>query len=134
MVLTLAGALVAALSRQMVRSVCGLALSSVGLAGLYYFLASPFLALMQILIYVGAVCVIIMFALMLSEPHEATAIPSLRINRRHRRSAGCRSVFRRFHCPCRQDCLDVAFRASEQRIRCRIWDGRFSPGTDSPLS
>jgi len=69
-VLTLAGALVAALARQMVRSVCGLALSSVGLAGLYYFLASPFLALMQILIYVGAVCVVIMFALMLSEPQK----------------------------------------------------------------
>jgi NADH:ubiquinone oxidoreductase subunit 6 (subunit J) len=65
--LTLAGALVAALSRIPVRSVCGLALSSVGLAGLYYFLHSPFLALMQILIYVGAVCVVIMFALMLSE-------------------------------------------------------------------
>jgi NADH:ubiquinone oxidoreductase subunit 6 (subunit J) len=69
-VVTLAGALAAALSRHMVRSVCGLALSSVGLAGLYYFLASPFLALMHILIYVGAVCVVIMFALMLSEPLE----------------------------------------------------------------
>jgi NADH-quinone oxidoreductase subunit J len=69
-VVTLTGALIAAWSRQMVRSVCGLALSSVGLAGLYYFLASPFLALMHILIYVGAVCVVIMFALMLSEPQE----------------------------------------------------------------
>lgn len=69
-VVTLSGALVAALSRHMVRCVCGLALSSVGLAGLYYFLSSPFLALMHILIYVGAVCVVIMFALMLSEPHE----------------------------------------------------------------
>jgi NADH:ubiquinone oxidoreductase subunit 6 (subunit J) len=69
-VLTLSGALVAALSRQMVRCVCGLALSSVGLAGLYYFLASPFLALMHILIYVGAVCVVIMFAVMLAEPQE----------------------------------------------------------------
>jgi len=74
-VLTLSGALVAALSRQMVRSVCGLALSSVGLAGLYYFLGSPFLALMQILIYVGAVCVVIMFALMLSEPRKQRISP-----------------------------------------------------------
>jgi NADH:ubiquinone oxidoreductase subunit 6 (subunit J) len=40
-VLTLAGAMVAALSHHMVRSVCGLALSSVGLAGLYYFIG-PF--------------------------------------------------------------------------------------------
>ncbi|MRR55767.1 MAG: NADH-quinone oxidoreductase subunit J [Deltaproteobacteria bacterium] len=67
---TLGGALIAALSRQMVRSVCGLAVSSLGLAGLYYLLASPFLALMHILIYVGAVCVVLMFALMLSEPQE----------------------------------------------------------------
>jgi NADH-quinone oxidoreductase subunit J len=68
--LTLCGALVAAISRRLVRSVCGLALSFVGLAGLYYFLNSPFLALMQILIYVGAICVVIMFALMMAEPHE----------------------------------------------------------------
>jgi NADH-quinone oxidoreductase subunit J len=68
--LTLSGALVAVLSRQLVRSVCGLALSFTGLAGLYYFLNSPFLALMQILIYVGAICVVIMFALMLAGPHE----------------------------------------------------------------
>lgn len=68
--LTLSGAVAAAISRRLVRSVCGLALSFLGLAGLYYFLNSPFLALMQILIYVGAVCVVIMFALMLAEPHE----------------------------------------------------------------
>jgi NADH-quinone oxidoreductase subunit J len=50
--------------------VCGLALCCIGLAGLYYFLHSPFLALMEILIYVGAVCVTIMFAVMLAEPDE----------------------------------------------------------------
>jgi NADH-quinone oxidoreductase subunit J len=42
----------------------------IGLAGLYYFLHSPFLALMEILIYVGAVCVTIVFAVMLAEPDE----------------------------------------------------------------
>ena len=42
----------------------------IGLAGLYYFLNSPFLALMEILIYVGAVCVTIVFGVMLSEPDE----------------------------------------------------------------
>jgi NADH-quinone oxidoreductase subunit J len=35
-------------------------------AGLYYYLNSPFVALMQILIYVGAVCVTIIFAVMLA--------------------------------------------------------------------
>jgi NADH-quinone oxidoreductase subunit J len=64
------GALVAVLSRRLIRSVCGLAICCVGLAGLYYFLHSPFLALMEILIYVGAVCVTIVFAVMLAEPDE----------------------------------------------------------------
>jgi NADH-quinone oxidoreductase subunit J len=50
--------------------VCGLAICSVGLAGLYYFLHSPFLALMEILIYIGVVCVTIVFAIMLAEPDE----------------------------------------------------------------
>jgi len=67
---TVAGALIAALSSRIIRSVCGLALCCVGLAGLYYFLHSPFLALMEILIYVGAVCVTIVFAVMLAEPDE----------------------------------------------------------------
>jgi NADH:ubiquinone oxidoreductase subunit 6 (subunit J) len=71
-VLTAAGAILAALSARIIRSVCGLALCSVGLAGLYYFLRSPFLALMEILVYVGAVCVTIVFAVMLAEPQESS--------------------------------------------------------------
>ena len=67
---TLLGAVVAAAARRLVYSVSGLALSFVGLAGLYVFLQSPFLALMQILIYVGAVCVVIMFAIMLADSVE----------------------------------------------------------------
>ncbi|MGA2865772.1 MAG: NADH-quinone oxidoreductase subunit J [Verrucomicrobiota bacterium] len=64
------GALLAVLSTRLIRSVCGLAVCCIGLAGLYYFLHSPFLALMEILIYVGAVCVTIIFAVMLAEPDE----------------------------------------------------------------
>ena len=67
---TAAGALLAVLSTRIIRSVCGLAVCCLGLAGLYYFLNSPFLALMEILIYVGAVCVTIVFGVMLSEPDE----------------------------------------------------------------
>ena len=65
-----AGALIAVLSSRLIRSVSGLAICGIGLAGLYYFLHSPFLALMEILIYVGAVCVTIVFAVMLAEPDE----------------------------------------------------------------
>lgn len=68
-VTTVAGALIAVVAHRLVRSVSGLALAFLGLAGLYYYLHSPFLALMQILIYVGAICVTIMFALMLAELH-----------------------------------------------------------------
>ena len=67
---TIAGALIAAFTARIIRSVCGLAICCIGLAGLYYFLHSPFLALMEILIYVGAVCVTIVFAVMLAEPDE----------------------------------------------------------------
>jgi NADH-quinone oxidoreductase subunit J len=64
------GAGIAVFSSRLIRSVCGLAICCIGLAGLYYFLHSPFLALMEILIYVGAVCVTIVFAVMLAEPDE----------------------------------------------------------------
>src|SRR5664279_204634 len=67
---TVGGALIAALATRIIRGVSGLALCCIGLAGLYYFLNSPFLALMEILIYVGAVCVTIIFGVMLSEPDE----------------------------------------------------------------
>lgn len=68
--MTVAGALIAVMSTRIIRSVCGLMICCVGLAGLYYFLNSPFLALMEVLIYVGAVCVTIVFGVMLSEPDE----------------------------------------------------------------
>lgn len=66
----LGGALIAVLSTRIIRSVSGLMVCCVGLAGLYFFLDSPFLALMKILIYVGAVCVAIVFAVMMAEPDE----------------------------------------------------------------
>jgi NADH:ubiquinone oxidoreductase subunit 6 (subunit J) len=64
------GAGIAVFTSRLIRSVCGLAICCIGLAGLYYFLRSPLLALMEILIYVGAVCVTIVFAVMLAEPDE----------------------------------------------------------------
>ena len=67
---TVAGAIIAVAAQRIIRGVCGLAVCCLGLAGLYYFLNSPFLALMELLIYVGAVCVTIIFAVMLAEPEE----------------------------------------------------------------
>jgi len=66
---TAAGALIATNAVRTIRAVAGLALCFTGVAGLYYFLQSPFVALMEMLIYVGAVCVVLVFAVMLAEPH-----------------------------------------------------------------
>ena len=66
--LTLIGALIAVGARNIFHNVLGLALSLFGVAGLFIFLNSPFVAMMEILIYVGAICIAICFAIMLSEP------------------------------------------------------------------
>ena len=75
---TLTGAVIAAASRRLVYCVSGLVLSFIGLAGLYVFLNSPFLALMQVLIYIGAICVTIMFALMLAAVPAAALLDEWR--------------------------------------------------------
>lgn len=67
-VVTVFGALVATNARRLTRAVSGLAVCLIGVAGLYYFLHSPFVALMEMLIYVGAVCVTIVFAIMMADP------------------------------------------------------------------
>ncbi len=66
--ITLAGALTAVLAGSIVYALMGLIVAMFGVAGLYVYLNSPFLAMMQILIYVGAVSVLIAFAVMLVGP------------------------------------------------------------------
>jgi len=68
--LVVAGATIAVSSRRLVRAVSGLAVCFTGLAGVYYFLLSPFLAMMQLLIYVGAVSILIAFGIMMATPEE----------------------------------------------------------------
>ena len=63
--MVVAGAVIAVQSRWLVRSVAGLALCFTGVAGLYYFLLSHFLAMLQMLIYVGAVSILIAFGIMM---------------------------------------------------------------------
>ncbi|MDW7774266.1 MAG: NADH-quinone oxidoreductase subunit J [Desulfobulbaceae bacterium] len=64
------GAVIATMSRRLVRSVAGLAIAFTGVAGIYYFLLSPFVAMMQMLIYVGAVSILIAFAIMMADPED----------------------------------------------------------------
>ena len=65
---TFLGALIAVAARNIFHNVLGLAMSLMGVAGLFLYLNSPFVALMEVLIYVGAICIAICFAIMLSEP------------------------------------------------------------------
>lgn len=72
--ITIAGGLIACNADRLVRAVAGLMVCFIGVGALYYFLNSPFVAMMQVLIYVGAVAVTITFAIMLAAPEETTKI------------------------------------------------------------
>ncbi len=65
-ILCLGGALWAVTIPSLVRAFTGLVTSLLGVAGLYFLLAAPFIGLMQILIYVGAVAVLIFFAIVIT--------------------------------------------------------------------
>jgi len=67
---TLIGGIIACNAERLVRAVAGLALCFIGVAAIYYYLNSPFVAMMQMLIYVGAVCITIAFAIMLAAPED----------------------------------------------------------------
>lgn len=62
----LGGSILAVGAKSLVRAMVGLIATLLGVAGMYMLLNAQFLALMQILIYVGAVCVLIFFAIMLT--------------------------------------------------------------------
>ena len=66
--LTLGGAVIAVFPRNILYNVLGLVLALTGVAGIFLYLGSFFIALMQLLIYVGAICIAIVFAIMLSRP------------------------------------------------------------------
>ena len=53
-----------------------LILSFVGVAGLYVMLEAGFLAVIQVLVYVGAISVLILFAIMLTEDVMGQAEPA----------------------------------------------------------
>jgi NADH:ubiquinone oxidoreductase subunit 6 (subunit J) len=62
----LAGALGAVLNRNLFHSALFLVLSFVGVAGFYLLLEAELLAMVQILVYVGAIAILVIFAVMLS--------------------------------------------------------------------
>lgn len=66
------GALVAVSVRNILHAVFGLAIALLGIAGVFLYLNSPFVAAMEVIIYVGGISVAMVFAVMLS---RALAVP-----------------------------------------------------------
>ena len=68
--LTLGGASMIIVSRNLIHAVIWLVLSMLGIAGLYLTLSADFIAVVQVLIYVGAISVLMLFAIMLTPRAE----------------------------------------------------------------
>jgi NAD(P)H-quinone oxidoreductase subunit 6 len=65
-VLAVAGALIVAASKNIVHSAFALLATFLGVAGLYVLLAADLIAVVQLLVYVGGILVLILFAVMLT--------------------------------------------------------------------
>ena len=69
-VLTLGGGLGVVLTRNVVHAALALLLSLLAVAGVYLILFAEFLALVQVLIYGGAIIIVLLFAIMLTRSAE----------------------------------------------------------------
>ncbi|MGH9596888.1 MAG: NADH-quinone oxidoreductase subunit J family protein, partial [Edaphobacter sp.] len=72
-VLTLAGAAAALTLRNLVHCVLALVLAFLGLAGLYLQLDAQFIGFAQVLVYVGAVAILVVFAILLTRSSDSTS-------------------------------------------------------------
>lgn len=66
-IMTVAAAVAVIFSKEVVRSLMYLALTFLGVAITFIFLSAEYVAMIQILIYVGAVTVLILFGIMLTK-------------------------------------------------------------------
>ena len=67
MALCIAGAFIAVSVKNVLHAVFGLAIALLAVGGLFLYLGSPFVAAMEVLIYVGGISVAMVFAVMLSQ-------------------------------------------------------------------
>lgn len=67
---TLLAAIMALQAKELIYGAISLAISFIGIAGFFVFLDAPYLAMLQIAIYVGAVVVLILFTIMLVRREE----------------------------------------------------------------
>jgi NADH-quinone oxidoreductase subunit J len=72
--MTVLPAFVVAFSRNLVRAAFALLFTLVGMAGLYGFLAADFLAVLQILLYVGGILVLILFGVLFTQKVYSSSI------------------------------------------------------------
>ena len=68
--MTVGGASMIIVSRNLIHAVIYLVISMLGVAGLYLTLSADFIAVVQVLIYVGAISVLMLFAIMLTPRAE----------------------------------------------------------------
>lgn len=68
--LTLAGGLGLLLSKNVVIAALFMVLSFLGLAGLYLLLSNPVAAALQVIVYSGAIMVLVLFVIMLLNSHQ----------------------------------------------------------------
>src|SRR5919108_592997 len=79
--LTIGSALIVAFSRNIVYSAFSLLGTFMGVAGLYAMLAADFIAVVQILVYVGGILVLIIFAVMLTHRIDDVAVSNRSVGR-----------------------------------------------------
>ena len=91
MAMSLAGALMAVTLRNVLHAIFGLAIALLGLAGLFVVLQSPFVAIMEVLIYVGGITVAMIFAVMFSTVASSRLVETPR--RRALAALGALAVF-----------------------------------------
>jgi NADH-quinone oxidoreductase subunit J len=64
-IVTVVAAIMALQAKELIYGAISLAISFIGVAGFFVFLDAPYLAMLQIAVYVGAVVVLILFTIML---------------------------------------------------------------------
>jgi NADH-quinone oxidoreductase subunit J len=73
-ILTLAGALAAATLPRLIHAALCLVLAFIGVASFYFLLGAEFVGLVQILVYVGAVAVLVVFTILLTHREQETNV------------------------------------------------------------
>ncbi len=74
--ITIVSAILALESRELVYGAVALALAFLGVAGIFILLDAIFLAMMQVLVYVGSIAVLIIFVVMLVRREKWVSMPT----------------------------------------------------------